>query len=214
VAVNAADLLPAERSYYRYNGSFTTPPCTEGVKWFVMSNPVELSDAQIAEFEAIYDYNYRPVQPFNERTFLVTAGLQPEELTYTVKLGDNLWTLAEKYLGSGAAFPAIARSTNKKATEDETFAYISNPDLIYPGWKLLIPSAEAAAEYLDTYAPKPSGRSSHRDHPAGHQLRGQFPEVLAGDGHLADPSGPGHQDQLPIWRPLSALGGRSPTSKL
>jgi putative spermidine/putrescine transport system substrate-binding protein len=78
-----------------------------------------------------------------------------EEVTYTVKLGDNLWTLAEKYLGSGAAYPAIAGNTNKKATEDDSFAYISNPDLIHPGWKLLIPSAEVAAEYLATYAPKP-----------------------------------------------------------
>ncbi len=78
-----------------------------------------------------------------------------EEIIYTVKLGDNLWTLAEKYLGTGAAYPAIVGHTNKKAVEDETFAYISNPDLIHPGWKLLIPSAEAAAEYLATYAPKP-----------------------------------------------------------
>lgn len=70
VTVNAADLLPADQSYYRFNGSFTTPPCTEGVKWFVLSNPVELSDAQLAAFEAIYDFNYRPVQPMNARTFL------------------------------------------------------------------------------------------------------------------------------------------------
>jgi len=70
VTVNAADLLPAEQSYYRYAGSFTTPPCTEGVKWLVMTTPVELSDAQIDAFEAIYDYNYRPVQPLNQRTFV------------------------------------------------------------------------------------------------------------------------------------------------
>jgi carbonic anhydrase len=70
VSVNATDLLPADQSYYRYNGSFTTPPCTEGVKWFVMSNPVELSDAQMAAFEVIYNRNYRPVQPLNARTFL------------------------------------------------------------------------------------------------------------------------------------------------
>ncbi|MFC1974844.1 carbonic anhydrase [Chloroflexota bacterium] len=73
VTVNAADLLPADQSYYRYNGSFTTPPCTEGVNWFVMSNPVELSDAQMVAFEVIYDYNYRPVQPLNARTFLETS---------------------------------------------------------------------------------------------------------------------------------------------
>jgi len=38
-----------------------------------MSNPVELSDAQIASFEQIYDGNFRPVQPFNDRSFLVTS---------------------------------------------------------------------------------------------------------------------------------------------
>lgn len=67
--INAIDMLPADRSYYRYDGSFTTPPCTEGVKWFVLATPVELSDAQLGAFEAIYHNNYRPVQPMNNRSF-------------------------------------------------------------------------------------------------------------------------------------------------
>jgi ABC-type branched-subunit amino acid transport system substrate-binding protein len=66
-----------------------------------------------------------------------------EGTTYTVKLGDNLWTLAEKYLGNGAAYPAIAGATNDKTSEDETFAQIANPSLIHPGWKLVIPVTEA-----------------------------------------------------------------------
>jgi len=71
-----------------------------------------------------------------------------EELTYTVKLGDTLWALAEKYLGSGAAYPAIVMATNAKYREDETFAYIASPDLIQPGWKFAIPTAAEAAELL------------------------------------------------------------------
>jgi carbonic anhydrase len=72
-SLNAAALLPAEQSYCRYHGSLTTPPCTEGVTGFVMAAPVELSTAQLAAFQNLYDHNYRPVQPLNERTFLLTT---------------------------------------------------------------------------------------------------------------------------------------------
>jgi len=67
------------------------------------------------------------------------------EVTYTVKLGDNLWTLAEKYLGNGPAYWAIVDATNAKHTEDSSFASIENPSLIHPGWKLVIPVTEALA---------------------------------------------------------------------
>ncbi|HHD11293.1 MAG TPA: carbonic anhydrase family protein [Deltaproteobacteria bacterium] len=66
-ALSAAELLPASRSYYHYNGSFTTPPCTEGVNWFVITEPIELSKKQIDKFRSIMDGNARPVQPLNER---------------------------------------------------------------------------------------------------------------------------------------------------
>jgi len=75
-----------------------------------------------------------------------------EEVTYTVKLGDNLWTLAEKYLGSGSIYRAIVMATNAKNLEDSTFAKISNPNLIQPGWKFLIPSAEKAKELMATWS--------------------------------------------------------------
>ena len=73
----------------------------------------------------------------------VSAVSAQEELTYTVKLGDNLWTLAEKYLGNGAAYHSIVAATNAKSGEG--FANIVDPGLIHPGWKLLIPGAEAPA---------------------------------------------------------------------
>jgi len=69
VTVNAMEMLPGDRSYHRYDGSFTTPPCTEGVKWFVMQTPVTLSSSQISTFTSLYDNNYRPVQPMNSRSF-------------------------------------------------------------------------------------------------------------------------------------------------
>ena len=78
-----------------------------------------------------------------------------EELTYTVKLGDNLWTLAEKYLGSGPAYRTIVSATNAKYEGDPSFAYVDNPSLIHPGWKLLIPGAEEAAGLT---APEPTGQ--------------------------------------------------------
>lgn len=73
---------------------------------------------------------------------------QEEELTYTVKLGDNLWTLAEKYLGSGPAYHAIVLATNAKSVEDPSFSKISDPSLIQPGWKFLIPSPEEAEDLM------------------------------------------------------------------
>jgi carbonic anhydrase len=67
----ANDLLPEDRSYYRFNGSLTTPPCTEGVTWMVLKQPVALSKEQIAAFETVMgEPNNRPVQPLNARVVL------------------------------------------------------------------------------------------------------------------------------------------------
>jgi carbonic anhydrase len=67
IKINVTDLLPADRSYYRFPGSLTTPLCNEGVTWFVMKNPIEMSEQQIAEYMKYYHNNARPLQPLNNR---------------------------------------------------------------------------------------------------------------------------------------------------
>lgn len=65
--VNAASMLPAARTYFTFNGSLTTPPCSEGVRWFVLKTPVAVSKEQTTSFRTIYPLNNRPVQPLNGR---------------------------------------------------------------------------------------------------------------------------------------------------
>lgn len=66
--LNPADLLPAQHDYYAYMGSLTTPPCSEGVYWQVLKQPLEMSRAQLTAFRKLYPMNARPVQPLNDRT--------------------------------------------------------------------------------------------------------------------------------------------------
>jgi len=70
VKVDVDALLPKARTTYRYEGSLTTPPCSEGVEWFVMTTPIALSKAQIGSFTALFHGNNRPVQPLNGRPIL------------------------------------------------------------------------------------------------------------------------------------------------
>ncbi|MDE2409682.1 MAG: carbonic anhydrase family protein [Actinomycetales bacterium] len=67
VELDWAKLLPSNPITLRYNGSLTTPGCAEGVKWNVMTTPIEMSDAQIATFLEAYSGNNRPVQPLHGR---------------------------------------------------------------------------------------------------------------------------------------------------
>jgi len=64
---DAGRLLPSDRHYYKFMGSLTTPPCSEGVRWQVMKQPIEVSKAQIAAFRNLYKHNARPVQSLNGR---------------------------------------------------------------------------------------------------------------------------------------------------
>ncbi len=62
------DLLPENLEFYTYNGSLTTPGCSEIVTWFVVKEPIAASHSQIAKFQKIMHKNYRPVQELNGRS--------------------------------------------------------------------------------------------------------------------------------------------------
>jgi carbonic anhydrase len=69
--VDANEILPSKRDYYRFNGSLTTPPCSEGVRWLVLKQAATASKAQIAKFaEALHEPNNRPLQALNSRLVL------------------------------------------------------------------------------------------------------------------------------------------------
>ncbi len=67
VRVEIDDLLPEDGSTFRYSGSLTTPPCNENIRWFVLVQPLELSEQQIQSFARVIDGNNRPLQPHNGR---------------------------------------------------------------------------------------------------------------------------------------------------
>ena len=66
--VDVDDLLPTKSTTYRYDGSLTTPPCSEGVKWIILTTPIQLSADQIGTFRSVIDGNSRPVQQLYGRS--------------------------------------------------------------------------------------------------------------------------------------------------
>ena len=70
VQIDLTQLLPANRGYYTFQGSLTTPPCSENVTWFVLKHPVTISDAEIVRFSNLYSNDARPTQPLNGRVVL------------------------------------------------------------------------------------------------------------------------------------------------
>lgn len=70
IEINAADLLPETLGYYAFEGSLTTPPCSESVAWYVLKMPMEVSSREVAVFGKLYPHNARPVQPRNGRAIL------------------------------------------------------------------------------------------------------------------------------------------------
>jgi len=77
-SIDLAKFLPANKAYFHYMGSLTTPPCTEGVAWYVMQSPVEVSAQQVEVFSKIYANNARPTQRVHDR--LVKASRAPADL--------------------------------------------------------------------------------------------------------------------------------------
>ncbi len=74
VKINPAQLIPMRQNYYQFKGSLTTPPCTEGLEWLVMINPISASQAQInALTAAAGGPNARPIQPLNGRKIMASV---------------------------------------------------------------------------------------------------------------------------------------------
>ena len=65
--IDLLSLFPDNKDYFHYNGSLTTPPCSEVVDWYLLKTPVTASTEQIEKFSKILDNNYRPVQALNDR---------------------------------------------------------------------------------------------------------------------------------------------------
>jgi carbonic anhydrase len=63
IQIDASRLLPADKGYYTFSGSLTTPPCSENVTWFVLKNPVTVSAEEIERFSRLYRDDARPTQP-------------------------------------------------------------------------------------------------------------------------------------------------------
>ncbi len=65
--LSITDILPTNTHHYSYLGSLTTPPCTEGVKWIVLKEPMPIAKVDVDNFIEIIGHNARPIQPIGDR---------------------------------------------------------------------------------------------------------------------------------------------------
>jgi carbonic anhydrase len=72
VSINLAKIPPAKHSYFSYQGSLTTPPCSEGVHWVLLKESIRISSSQYKLFKNMFGNNARPPQPLNGREVAVT----------------------------------------------------------------------------------------------------------------------------------------------
>jgi carbonic anhydrase len=70
VRIDLSQILPADRGYYTFSGSLTTPPCSEDVTWFVLKQPATISAEEIERFSRLYRDDARPTQPLYDRIVL------------------------------------------------------------------------------------------------------------------------------------------------
>jgi carbonic anhydrase len=71
--IDPAALLPRSHGYFRYMGSLTTPPCSEGITWTIFHEPVDVSPEQVRQFAALYPANARPVRSRGRRFLLESS---------------------------------------------------------------------------------------------------------------------------------------------
>jgi len=74
-AIDPNRLLPEQRTFYHYEGSLTTPPCSQTVDWLVLTHSVEAAEADIIRFAKLYPMNARPIQKLDRR-FILTSGIR------------------------------------------------------------------------------------------------------------------------------------------
>lgn len=77
-SVDLRVLVPSNHKLFYYKGSLTTPPCTEGVEWVVLTSPIEMSKEQIFTYKQIFPKSNRPVQPLNKREVLLDNLVEKE----------------------------------------------------------------------------------------------------------------------------------------
>ena len=77
-AINLMEIFPDNLAYYLYEGSLTTPPCSEIVTWIILKKSIPISKKQLKKFKKIMGNNCRPIQALNERSIRLFSKEKPQ----------------------------------------------------------------------------------------------------------------------------------------